>query len=420
MNHINDLKNFIEKSVTPFHTVLAAEKILKKFGFKPLPACGKWNLIKGRYYIKTCDSALFAFTIGDVKNGMPFRVAAAHTDFPSIHIKPNPDINTIGYKKLNTEIYGGAILNTWLDRPLSIAGRVALKGKDVFHPEVRFADFKKPVAYIPNLAIHLNRSINKGVELNRQKDMLPIIGLCENEKTFMTYFAEFLKVTEKDILDFELSLYLAEEGSFTGFDNEFYTSARLDDLTSVKICIDAICSSFSESSINMIALFDNEEVGSRSKQGADSNLLYMIAEKICQSLEINLFDSLKESIMLSLDVAQGAHPNYIEKYDITNIPSLGGGFCIKQACSQSYATDCLASAVIEQLCEKEDIKYQKCVNRSDIIGGSTIGSIISSVLPIKTVDMGIPLLAMHSAREMMCAKDFESLHKLMALYFDYS
>lgn len=418
---ISDLNKFIKKSVTPFHTILASEEILKNAGFRKLPLSDKWELSKnGRYYIKTCDSALFAFTIGSIKFGIPFRIAAAHADFPAICIKPNPDIKIIGYKKLNTEIYGGAILNTWFDRPLSIAGRIALKSKDIFHPEIRFADFKRPVAYIPNLAIHLNHDVNKGVEIHCQKETLPITGISENEKTFITQLAELINTDEKEILDFELSLYSTEDGVLTGFDNEFYTSPRLDDLTSVKICLDALCSSFSESSINMAALFNNEEVGSRSKQGADSNLLYLIADKICQSLGINLFDSLNESVMLSLDVAQGVHPNFLERYDITNMPPLGNGFCIKQACSQSYATDCLPAAIVEQLCEKENIMYQKCVNRSDIAGGSTIGSIISSVLPIKTADLGVPILAMHSAREMMCTKDFESLLKLTKAFFKYS
>ena len=358
----------------------------------------------------------------DFKQG--FRIAAAHTDFPCLRIKPNPDVVTNGYAQVNVEVYGGAILNTWLDRPLSISGRMAVKSDDVMHPNMHYISLEKPLMAIPNLAIHMNRDVNKGVELNRQTDMLPIAGLLEeefNEKhAFLNFLAREEGVKTEDILDYELWVYCMQEPVALGMEEEFLLSPRLDNLTSVQALLTGLIEGKQERGINVIALFDHEEIGSRTKQGAGSMLLLDVLERICDSFGKTIAqtkESLYESFLLSVDVAHGLHPNKAGKMDITNKPVLGRGLCIKEASSQSYATDCEAIAIVEQICQKAGISYQKFVNRSDMPGGGTLGAIASSILPIHTVDVGVPLLAMHSAVETMGRKDMESLTGLVKEYF---
>ena len=367
------------------------------------------------------ETTLFAFTLpekwGDKEPAI--RIAAAHTDFPCLRIKPSCDIKTNGYAQVNVEVYGGAILNTWLDRPLGLAGRVAVRGEDVFTPEVVHFQSEKNLMTIPNLAIHMNREVNKGVELNRQTELLPICGLAEDADYFLNVLAKELSVKKEDILDFELTVYNKEKPEFVGLNDEFISASRLDNLNSCSALVSAIIDSDRTNGMNLIALFDHEEIGSRSKQGAGSILLHDMLERILQEAgqEKEACSRLYNSMILSVDVAHGLHPNYAGKMDLTNKPVLGKGFCIKEACSQSYATDCGAVAVIQQICEKNQIPYQKFVNRSDIAGGGTLGSIASALLPVKTVDIGIPLLAMHSARELMAASDQQALIDLVKAYF---
>ena len=272
---------------------------------------------------------------------------------------------------------------------------------------------------IPNLAIHMNREVNKGVELNRQTELLPICGLSEDADYFLTFLAKELSVKKEDILDFELTVYNKEKPEFVGLNDEFISASRLDNLNSCSALVSAIIDSDRTNGMNLIALFDHEEIGSRSKQGAGSILLHDMLERILREAgqEKEACSRLYNSMILSVDVAHGLHPNYAGKMDLTNKPVLGKGFCIKEACSQSYATDCGAVAVIQQICEKNQIPYQKFVNRSDIAGGGTLGSIASALLPVKTVDIGIPLLAMHSARELMAASDQQALKDLVKAYF---
>lgn len=325
---------------------------------------------------------------------------------------------------MNVEVYGGAILNTWLDRPLSISGRIAVKSNDVMHPDMRYIDIKRPLMTIPNLAIHMNREVNKGVELNRQTDMLPIVGLFEKElnekQAFLKFLAKEEGVAVEDILDYELWVYCMQEPVSFGMEEELLLSPRLDNLTSVQALLTGIIEGKQKKGINVIALFDHEEIGSETKQGAGSLLLLNVLEKICDSFgktTAQTKESIYESFLLSVDVAHGLHPNNAGKMDITNKPVLGGGLCIKEACSQSYATDCEAVAVVEQICQKAGVAYQKFVNRSDMAGGGTLGAIASSIIPIPTVDVGVPLLAMHSAAETMGKKDMESLTGLVREFF---
>lgn len=371
------LLQLLKKGTSAVMVVREAEKQLQEAGFEELQFTNIWGLTEGgKYYLKHHDTTLFAFTTGsslDLRDGI--RIAAAHTDFPCLRVKPNPDVAVNGYAQVNVEVYGGAILNTWLDRPLSISGRMAVKSEEVLHPDMRYISVERPLMSIPNLAIHMNREVNKGVELNRQTDMLPIVGLLEegfNEKNaFLNFLAELEGVQAEDILDYELWIYCREEPVFFGMQEEFLLSPRLDNLTSVQALLTGLIEGRRTGGVNMIALFDHEEIGSKTKQGAGSLLLLKVLEKICSCFgksQTQTMECLYDAFLLSVDVAHGLHPNKAGKMDITNKPVLGKGVCIKEASSQSYATDCEAVAVIEQICQKAQILYQKFVNRSDMQG----------------------------------------------------
>ena len=425
MNRVDRLFGFLEAATSQFHTIKAVKEQLSGQGFEPLQLKEDWNLKKGgKYLFNHHGSTLFAFTVGeDFQAEDGFRIAAAHGDFPGFRLKPNAEMEVGGYLQLNTEAYGGAILSSWLDRPLSVAGRIVLKSDDVFKPEMRLVDLKKPVLIIPNLAIHFNRDVNKGVELRKQVEMLPIYGAASEELTksaFLNCIAETLNVKKEDILDYELNIYNTDKGGLLGLKEEFISAPRLDNLTSVQALVEGITEGKRKKGLNMMIVFDHEEVGSRSKQGAASTLLTTILEKIYLSLGMTGMDfinAMEESLLMSVDVSHAFHPNYGAKYDPTNKPILNKGFAIKEACSQSYATDSEAIAIVQQICEKEGIAYQKYVNHSDSPGGGTIGAISSTMLPVRTVDMGIPILAMHSSRETMGVKDYENLICFLVAYY---
>ena len=425
MNKIaQELLDFTATCTSPYHTVLTSEKLLVKEGFEQLTMQEKWSLTPGgRYYVKVFDSALFAFRIGK-KNTRGIKIAAAHTDFPCFRVKPNPEINTEGYGTLNVEAYGGMIVSTWMDRPLSLAGKVALKGKDPFNPDVRIVDFKRPLLSISSLAIHMNREVNDGYKWSKQKDVLPLAEMLgedsKDKKFFNKFLAKELKCQTEDILSFELSAYPVETGCFFGLKDEFLSAGRLDNMTSVKACLDGIIASKATKGIQIAALFDNEEVGSRTKQGADSAALMQILERIYatnEHSEEELLTDMAAGFMLSVDVGHALHPNYKDKCDPTNKPVLNGGFLIKQAASQAYAGDADAVAVVVGLCKENKIPYQMFVNNGDIKGGSTLGSMESARLSMRTMDVGVPLLAMHSSRETMGAKDEEALQGLLCAFF---
>lgn len=420
------LFELLEKGVTPFHVVEQAEEQLKEAGFMPLAMEDPWTIEKGKtYYVNHNGSALFAFRIGqDVQERSMIRMAAAHTDHPCFCMKPAPEVAAGGYAQVNVESYGGAILNTWLDRPLSLAGKVAVRSKDAFHPDMRLIHVKKPLMTIPNLAIHMNPEVNKGVELNKQTDLLPILGMLgedREEKSFMqAYLAEELKVAKEDILDYELFVYNTDKPQFLGMNEELIQSPRLDNLTGVQALLSGLIDSKNKDNIEVIALFNHEEIGSKTKQGADSMLLNHILERIQTNLgrsDQQRVAGLYHGMLLSVDVAHALHPNHQGKTDITNKPVLNKGFVIKEACGQSYATDCEAVGIICQLCEENKIPYQKFVNRSDLRGGRTLGSLASSMTPVKTVDIGVPMLAMHSANECMGSEDELALYRIVSAFF---
>lgn len=421
---VEKLLRLVEEGTSPFHVVASVERQLCEAGFQRLSLKRDWGLDNGgKYYLVHNGSSLVAFTIGEnFVYGDEFRIAAAHSDFPGLRVKSKPEIVQDGYQQLNVEVYGGAILNTWLDRPLSVSGRVALRSDDAFHPRMQYVDFRKPLLTIPNLAIHMNRDVNKGIELNKQKDMLPVLGLDEEKGKdfFLERLARELDVEKEEILEYELGLYNTEAGELLGMSEEFISSPRLDNLTSVQAVTTSIIEGTRKRGINVAAIFDHEEVGSKTKQGAGSMLLSAVLERILLSYgrgREKFLETYADSMLLSVDVGHGLHPNKTDKNDVTNKDILGQGICIKEASNQAYATDCEAVAIMQQLCDAKKVPYQKFVNRSDGTSGSTLGSIASTFLPIKTVDIGVPLLAMHSSRELMGVADQESLVRaVMAFY----
>lgn len=424
-----ELLDFVAECPTPFHTVQASAMRLRLAGFRELSLTDSWQIERGgKYFVTVYDSTLLAFVVGESDGQL--RMAAAHTDFPCFRLKPQAGMVKEKCGLLNVEKYGGLILRTWLDRPLSLAGKIVIRGEDAFNPEIRLVDFQRPLVTIPSLAIHMDREVNDEGKLNVQTDMLPLaaaFGGVESLETdadaktfFVDWLAEELGTAVEDILSYELSLYPVEHGCTVGLHEEMVSSPRLDNLTSVKACLDGICGAAETGTgIRLIALFDNEEVGSCTKQGAASAVLMQVLERLYTALGKSQEDLLRDiaaGFLLSVDVAHAVHPNYADKADPAVRPVLGAGLTLKQACSQSYAGDAEAVAVVRGLCEAQGIKWQQFVNRSDSRGGSTLGSIASALVPMRTMDIGVPILAMHSVRETMAGTDQEALSKLLQVF----
>lgn len=426
MSEQQRLFEMLRAGVTPFMCVEECERRLGDAGFEKISYEDSWSLVPGgKYMVNHHGTTLFTFSIGkEWKTTDMLRMAAAHTDYPCLRIKPNADFQTNGYAQINVEVYGGAILNTWLDRPLGVAGRVALRSDNPFKPNMVLYRCNKPIMTIPNLAIHMNREVNNGVELNKQVDMMPVLDMIPDDmketKYFMAFLATELGVEEKDILDFELSVFLMEEPMYIGANESLISSPRIDNLSSVSALVSALIEGERADGINLIALFDHEEIGSGSKQGAASILLHDMTRRILKALgssEEEVERTTYGAMLLSVDVAHALHPNKAGKSDITNKPVLGKGLCIKQACSQSYATDAETTAIFCQICDSKQIPYQRFSNRSDAVGGGTLGNLVARTFPVKTMDIGIPMLAMHSARELMGTADIDSLKDAVTTYF---
>lgn len=429
---VYSLLELVQKSVSPWHTAAAAEERLESVGFKRLDMREAWRLERGCcYYAEAYGSAVFAFAVGEGDLTAPdsLRITAAHTDFPGLRVKPSPGIIKDGYGILNVEAYGGLILHSWQDRPLSVAGRVAVRGKNPFAPEVRPVDFARPLLTVPELAIHMNRKVNEGTAVKKQKEMLPlmaVLGKDGGKAFFEECLAGEIGCRTEDILSYELNVYAYESGCQLGMAGEMVSAPRLDNITSVEACLrgmeaaaGALAGKKAINGIRLAALFDNEEIGSRTKQGAGSLLLLQLLERIYAALGYTreqLWQSVSGGFMLSVDVAHGVQPNYPEKYDPVNKPLLNGGVVLKRAASQSYAGDAEAVAVVTALCQQEKIACQTFVNNSDEPGGSTLGSIASALVPVRTMDIGVPLLSMHSARETMGSWDQEALNRLLRAF----
>lgn len=427
-NFAKKMLDFIYESPTQFNAVSTSEEILLKNGFEKLDPKATWKLEKGKkYYTTKNSSALIAFKINSTeveKEG--FRIIGSHTDSPCFRIKPNSEMESCGaYLKLNTEGYGGMILSTWFDRPLSMAGRVFLRGENPFKPIEKIININKPVCIIPNLAIHMNRSINDGYKYNKQRDMLPLVGILneqlEKDNYIINLISEELNVDIKDIIDFDIFLYEYEKGCFTGHNEEFISTGRLDNLSMYYSSMEALLESNSNTGISIVVGFDNEEVGSSTKQGADSNMLLNILERICISLNKNredFFKSLENSFIISSDLAHAVHPNLNSMADPTNRPVMGKGPVIKIHAGQAYTSDAHSISVYKEICRECKISYQEFVNKSDERGGSTIGPISSTHIDIPSVDIGAPILSMHSIRELGCCEDFYNTYKTFVKFFE--
>lgn len=424
---IQQLIDYLTNGTSAFHVVEHSKKVLRDAGFQELSLKEDWNLKRGgQYFCTPFGTTLYAFTIGSecqLSNGI--HIGGAHTDFPAIKIKPHPEIINHNYFQLNTEVYGGPILHTFFDRPLSLAGKVVVRGERYDKPVCHFIDFKRPVLYLPSLAIHMNREINeKGAPIDNQKHLLPILGTIgeqlHNETTLAELLANELGLSSKDILDYDLCIYCLEQPELVGISQEFISSPRLDDITSVCALIHGLTETTNHDRVNLVCLFDNEEVGSLSKQGADSALPSVILGKIWQSFGKNSVEcmaDISDGLMLSLDVAHAYHPNHAGTQDITNYPIANSGIILKSASNQSYSWDCEIMGSLIALCEQEDIPFQRFAKHSNSKGGGTIASVISSHLPMKTADVGVGLLAMHSSREFMGVQDQISLSRFVKAFF---
>ena len=422
-----ELINFIFNSPTAFHVVENVAKELENKGYVKLDLTEEWKIEKGgKYYTIKNGSAIFAFDTGKIpmdENGI--KMICAHSDSPGFKIKPDPEMIVDGkLMKLNTEVYGGPILMSWLDRPLSIAGRVILKSDGPLTPSHKLVNFRKPLVYIPNLAIHLNRSVNDGVELNKQKDMLPLVSTVndamEKDGWLLKLVAKELQVKPDEILDFDLFLYEFEKGTIVGEKNEFISSPKLDDLAMVHAGLKALLDTNESPSPRMLAIFDNEEVGSGTKQGAGSPVLRNIIDRIAEKLEMTTEQkqrTLYNSFMISADMAHSIHPNQVEKHDPVLHPVLNGGPVIKIHANQKYTTDGDSGAVFETLCKMADVPCQKFVNRSDMVGGSTLGNILTGQMDIRSVDVGNPMLSMHSVREFGGVKDHYYMTEVFKTFY---
>lgn len=410
------LLRFLQNGKTQFHVAALAKEFLDAHNFTQVS--DRENLAKlaaGRYYLAPFSSIVIPFVKGGQSTQV--RIACAHTDFPMLKVKPNPELKKQGYLQINVEPYGGLIKETWFDRPLGLAGKVICKSDSIFHPEIKLFDSEKPIAIIPNLAPHLKRGSKEG-ELDVQKELIPIVDMItpsnEDSHFLLSYVANKLNVRADDILDFDLYLYICDVPMTVGINDAFVTSPRIDNISSVCAILEGLADTEPSDTLCIGALFDNEEIGSRSKQGADSELLADIVKRLTAGSHLSL---IEDGFYLSVDVAHATHPNYSEKSDITNTVVLGKGAVLKSSASQRYVCDSEAGACIIDLCNINGIALQRTVNRSGMPGGQTLGPIVSSHLPMRACDIGIPILAMHSASELMHKDDYSALSNLLKQFY---
>lgn len=414
------LLEFINQSPTCFHTIDNVRKVLEEKGFLPLEENTEFLLQPGeRYYIIRNGASVIAFQVPE-KKLKGFHIIASHSDTPCFKLKENPEITVENsYVVLNVEKYGGSILSTWLDRPLSIAGRVMVRQQEGLGSHL--VHFEEDLCIIPNLAIHLNREINKGVEYNPQTDMRPLFAFGKGAD-LKKKIAEKLGVQAEDILGTDLFLFSRTPGCFLGQDGAFIGAPRLDDTQ----CVFSSLQGFLQAENNtdgymkLYCVFDHEEVGSRSRQGADSDFLQVTLEKISRAAgeQSSLASLLADSFLLSADNGHGLHPNHPEKSDPTNRPVLNGGIVIKYHGNQQYTTDAFTGAVVKQICNSNRLPWQTYHNRSDIPGGSTLGNISISHCSIPSADVGLAQLSMHSAFETAGAEDTESFIRFAKAFYE--
>ena len=426
---VKRLLDFLNASPVNF---LAAKNIaseLEQAGYRRLEPQMPIGEVKAgdKLYVTKNDSSVYAFHIGrKALADAGFRMICAHCDSPTFRIKPNAEMTCEGgIVKLNTEVYGGPIMSTWFDRPLTIAGRVIVRGEDALHPKTLLLHVKRPLLQISNLAIHFNREVNDGVKLSKQKDMLPILGIVTSElergNLLMNIICGELNIKPEEILDFDLYLADATPACTFGVHDEFLSSGRLDDLSMCFAGLEAMIATDTTDATKVLAIFDNEETGSQTKQGAGSPFLSMMLKRIAlaqSGTEEAFYQAVERAFMISADNAHAWHPNYSEKYDPTNHPVLGGGPVIKFNAAQKYASDAVSAAVFAEICREAGVPCQRFVNHSDVAGGSTLGNILASSIPVKGVDMGNAILAMHSFRETGSTADHIYCVKAFTKFFE--
>lgn len=414
-----ELLDFIKKSPSCFHVIQSMKKELDEAGFQEIKERDRWNLeAGGKYYVTRNDSSIIAFKI-PCKEFRGFQIMASHSDAPTFKVKENPEMTAEQrYTKLNVEKYGGMLCAPWFDRPLSVAGRIMVKdGKRVLP---RLVDVDKDLLMIPNLAIHMNREVNDGYKYNAQVDMLPLLGDETAKGDFMKIVAEAAGVNAEDIIGNDLFLYNRQEGTVWGANGEYLSSAKLDDLECAYASLQGIIAGENPENVCVHCVLDNEEVGSGTKQGAASTFLKDILMRINRGMgrsEEQYHTALAESFMISADNAHAVHPNKGEKADPTNRPYPNGGIVIKFSGNQKYTTDAVSAAILRMICEKAGVPVQVYLNRSDVLGGSTLGNISNTQVALNTVDIGVAQLAMHSPYETGGVKDVSYLIKMAETFF---
>ena len=402
--------NFLDASPVSFLAVKNIAGELEKAGFRHVDPRMPLGCIKAgdKLYVTKNDSSIYAFHIGTLPLAEAgFRMICAHCDSPTFRIKPNAEMLCEGgMVKLNTEVYGGPIMSTWFDRPLTLAGRVIVKGNDMLSPKTLLMHVKRPLLQISNLAIHFNRQVNDGVKLSKQKDVLPLLGMVTDElergNMLTNIICSELNINKEDILDFDLYLADSTPACTFGVHDELISSGRLDDLSMCFAGLEALLAAPLTDTTKVLAIFDNEETGSQTKQGAGSPFLASMLKRIAMAQggsEEAYWQAVERAFMISADNAHAWHPNYPEKFDPTNHPVLGGGPVIKFNAAQKYASDAVSAAVFAEICREAGVPCQRFVNHSDVAGGSTLGNILASSIPLRGVDMGNAILAMHSCRE---------------------
>lgn len=421
-NHVKQLFKFIENSPSCFHAIKTITEELKNEGFVEIKEKDTWQIEQGKkYYVTRNLSSVIAFKIpqNDFKS---FNIVASHSDSPTFKIKENAEIEVNNkYVKLNTEKYGGMICSTWFDRPLSIAGRILVKENNAV--KTHLVNIDKDLVIIPNLAIHMNREVNDGYTYNAQIDMLPLYGDNSSKGSLMKTIAKEAEVEEESILDTDLFLYNRMNGTKIGSNEEYISSPRLDDLECAFTSLSAFLSENTSNSASVYCVFDNEEVGSGTKQGADSTFLYDVLRRINISLgktEEDYYRLISSSFMVSADNAHALHPNYTDKSDLTNKVYMNDGIVIKYNANQKYTTDAVSASIFKTICDSVDVPYQTFTNRSDILGGSTLGNISNAHVSLNTIDIGLAQLAMHSTYETAGAKDVTYMIDAIKAFYNTS
>ena len=415
----NKLMDFLDKSHSNFHAVSEMAGLLEDKGFNRLKMEEIWELKKDeKYYVIVNSSSIFAFDLTGYSKGMGYKMVASHTDAPTFKVKPNATQIVNNYIVVNAEAYGGLIDYTWLDRPLKLSGRVIVKeGSKLV---TKLYNSKGAVGIIPSLAIHMNRGVNNETKFNRHTQMRPLLGQAE-DFDFKEYLGNELNVSKDSIVDFDLVFKVLENATYVGINQEFVASNHLDNLQSAYVTLEAFMNSKNNGAINVYASFDNEEVGSMTKQGAQSTHLKDILKRISASLDETVeehYVSLAKSFIVSADNAHANHPNYASANDENHLVDLNGGVVIKYSANQKYTTDSLSSSLLIDLATMSDSKVQTYVNRADAPGGSTLGAISGTQVSVMSVDIGLPQFAMHSSMELSGAYDSDHMFNLLKAFFD--